>query len=99
MKQRFFDTLEADLFHQQFDQLHRVAVDSDVQRTATHVVDTVDVERECSIVERLTHDWNVTECCGVQKHSLLVRQLYTPTQQIPPHIKKTLILFRVSAER
>ena len=80
VQQRFLDTLEADLLHQQFDDLHRFTVDCEVQRAAAHVVDTVDVDTvdvqcQSAVVEGLTDDWNVTEGRRVEKHSLLVRQL------------------------
>ena len=79
VQQCLFDALEADLFHKKFHQFHGVAVYGDVQRTAAHVVNTVDVERQCPIVQRLAYDWNVTKGRRVQKHPFLVRQLEAAT--------------------
>jgi len=75
VQQRLFHALEADLLHQELDQLHRLAVDGDVQRAAAHVVDAVDVQRQSSVVQRLPDYRHVAERCRVQEDSLLIRQL------------------------
>jgi len=76
VQQRLLDTLEVDAVEQQFDRLHGLAVDSQVQRTASHVVDAVDVQRVVvarRFSERLAHYRHVAECRRVQIYSLLIR--------------------------
>lgn len=65
VQQSFLDAGEADLLHQQLNELHRFAVDSQMQGATTHVIDAVRIQRRAAIFERLADDRNVTERGGV----------------------------------
>ena len=76
VQKRFLDTLEVDAIEQQLDGFHRLTVYGQVQGTATHVVDTVHVERDLvRLLEGLSDDWDVTQSRRVQVYPLFVRQL------------------------
>ena len=82
MQQWLLDTLEVDAVKQQVDGLHGLAVDGQMQRTAAHVVDTVDVQLVVAwrrLVERLADYRHVTKRRRVQVNSLFIRQLHTPS--------------------
>jgi len=76
MQQRLFNALKVNLVQQQFNRLDTLAIDRQVEGTATHVVGAVYVQRYLvRVLERLTDDRDVPQGGGVQKYSLLVRQL------------------------
>lgn len=74
--QGFFNVVEVDFFEQQLDRLDRIAVDRQVERAATHVVETVDVQRHVvRVAERLSNYRQISESCSVQVDSFLVGEL------------------------
>lgn len=77
VQQRLLDAREADLLHQQLDELHGLAVDGQMQGAPAHVVDAVRVQRRAAVFERLSDDGNVAKCCGIQEDPLFVGQLNT----------------------
>jgi len=77
VQQSLLDTLEVDLVQQMLHRLHTLAVHGQVERTAAHVVHTVDVQSHALLVllQRLADDGHVTHGGCIQVHTLLVRQL------------------------
>lgn len=81
VQQRLLDALETDLLHEQFDHLHALRVDGEMERGPAHIVDAVDVKRNVGVVHRLADDRNISERGGVEEDPLLVRQLFRRTWQ------------------
>jgi hypothetical protein len=77
VQQCLLDTLEAHSIEQQFDCLQVLAVDGKMEGAATHVVDTIDVQRHfVFLLQRLSDDRYVAHGGGIQVDALLVGQLH-----------------------